>query len=423
MIVVGDQLLMLHSHALAASSFGAVVRVAIVGLGVQGQLLLKTFLKIPGVELAALCDVDEMAVKKAGSFFDGKKRVPQVFSDIRRVLDLKTIDAVVIATPNHWHSLMGIWTCQSGKHCYVESPCSHSFNEGRELVAAARHYKRVVQSGSLGHLSDLSGFDPVGIACLGSIRSSRTTVYASGKFNTRRQPRFSSSRSYDLWVGPATVPGTAEEGLHWRELSSMHNGCLGSFVLGDLHRNIQLMGSNLPTRVSTLTSAEMETTEQSNIAVHMNFEDENDAGSSKSLAIELLPMSRMPRDMVQAVAVENASKKSARVSSVPQVVAETTLRGTGGTLTAITTPNQERESEFLAHNFVAAVREGKQQLLISPIEEAHVSCGSLHLANISLALRRSIQFDPASQSAPNDAPVNELLSGSHRPPYSLPRRA
>ena len=77
----------------------------------------------------------------------GKKK-PAAFTDVRKLLEDKSIDAISIATPNHWHSLIGIWACQAGKDVYCEKPCSHNIFEGRQLVAAAQKYNRIVQHGT-----------------------------------------------------------------------------------------------------------------------------------------------------------------------------------------------------------------------------------------------------------------------------------
>src|SRR5207237_5193183 len=97
------------------------------------------------VEIAALCDVDERVLKTCLGEVGGK---PQTFIDIRKLLEDKSIDAVSIATPNHWHALMAIWACQAGKDVYVEKPCSHNFWEGQQLVRAAQKYNRIVQHGT-----------------------------------------------------------------------------------------------------------------------------------------------------------------------------------------------------------------------------------------------------------------------------------
>ncbi|MBO0798038.1 MAG: Gfo/Idh/MocA family oxidoreductase [Blastocatellia bacterium] len=97
------------------------IRVAIVGLHGQGNAHIMAYSRMPNVQIAALCDVDQSVLNKRCQEVENiSKQKPMVFSDIRKLLEDKTIDAISIATPNHWHSLMGIWACQAGKDVYVE---------------------------------------------------------------------------------------------------------------------------------------------------------------------------------------------------------------------------------------------------------------------------------------------------------------
>src|SRR6195256_5790299 len=121
------------------------VRVAVCGLNSRGKDHLGAFSHVPNVEIAALCDVDETVLNKRRGEVRGS---PRTFVDVRRLLEDPSIDAISIATPNHWHSLMAIWACQAGKDVYVEKPCSHNLWEGRQLVRAAEKYRRVVQHGT-----------------------------------------------------------------------------------------------------------------------------------------------------------------------------------------------------------------------------------------------------------------------------------
>ncbi|MGH9844882.1 MAG: Gfo/Idh/MocA family protein, partial [Blastocatellia bacterium] len=124
-----------------ADSPNGTIRVAVVGFNGQGGAHIREYARMPNVEIAALCDVDASVMTKGCQTVEkltGKK--PKEYVDIRKLLEDKTIDAVSIATPNHWHSLMGIWACQAGKDVYVEKPCSQSYWEGKQLVAAARKY-------------------------------------------------------------------------------------------------------------------------------------------------------------------------------------------------------------------------------------------------------------------------------------------
>lgn len=352
MIVIGDQLLIMRSHAEAAKFAGEEIRIGVCGLGYQGQLLLKTFLKVPGVEIASLCDVNARALRKASSLIPSRrgKPGPSFAKDFRRLLDDRSLDAVVIATPDNWHAQMGIWACDAGKDCYIESPCSHTFEDGRQLVATAQKYKRVVQYGSLGQLTDLSGVDPIALACLGKIQSARTIIYTGGS-----------------------------------QANAAHD---------DLHRNLHMLGSTFPSRVSTLTAGRVGTANRT--AVQMEFAS-NETQRSRRLDLEVIPISTLPAHVARMIRNEHG------------IISETTITGSNGTLTKTTTQNPVLETEYLVQNFVMAVRERNKQLLASPINEAHVTCGSSHLANISMLLKRPINFDPASQSAPDDAEVQQLL--------------
>src|ERR1044071_3562715 len=121
------------------------VRVAVCGLKSRGKEHLDAFSRVPNVEIAALCDVDDTVLNKRRGEVAGS---PRAFADVRRLLEDQSIDAISIATPNHWHALMAIWACQAGKDVYVEKPCSHNLWEGRQMVRAAEKYKRIVQHGT-----------------------------------------------------------------------------------------------------------------------------------------------------------------------------------------------------------------------------------------------------------------------------------
>src|SRR6266446_3297594 len=143
-VLAGAQL---ATHALAGAN--DTVRVACVGVRGQGGAHIKAYSAMPNVEIAAVCDVDESVLNMRLNEIEnsGRKR-PASFTDIRKLLEDKSIDAISIATPNHWHSLIGIWACQAGKDVYCEKPCSHHWWEGQQLVRATEKYNRIVQHGT-----------------------------------------------------------------------------------------------------------------------------------------------------------------------------------------------------------------------------------------------------------------------------------
>lgn len=110
---------------------------------------MKLAAQAPGVEVAAFCDPDETQLQKRGARFEKLTGTKPAFEqDLRRVPDDKSIDAVTIATCNHWHSLAAIWACQAGKHVYVEEPVCHDMFEGRQMIAASQKYDRPIQGGT-----------------------------------------------------------------------------------------------------------------------------------------------------------------------------------------------------------------------------------------------------------------------------------
>ena len=147
----------LKTGAAAAAAFQAKnvlgandrVRIGVIGLRGRGLNHIQSIKATPNVELAAICDIDENVINER---YDSIAKLgldkPKAFGDVRKMLEDKSIDAVTIAAPNHWHSLMAIWACQAGKDVYVEKPCSHNWYEGKQLVAAANKYNRIVQHGT-----------------------------------------------------------------------------------------------------------------------------------------------------------------------------------------------------------------------------------------------------------------------------------
>src|SRR5687767_14749958 len=123
------------------------IRIAVVGFHGRGQDHIKNYLALKGVRIVALCDVDSAVLDKGVAQLATKNQVVTPYKDIRKLLDSQEVDAISIATPNHWHSLGAIWGCQAGKDVYVEKPVSHNVWEGRQLVNAADKYQRIVQMG------------------------------------------------------------------------------------------------------------------------------------------------------------------------------------------------------------------------------------------------------------------------------------
>src|ERR1051325_10112121 len=140
------------------------VRVAVIGLGAtravggvggRGHQLIPRLREVPGARIVALCDVEQTFLEREVQPFKDRGEDVATYRDLRRVFDDKTIDAVIVALPNHWHALATVWACQAGKDVYVEKPFSYNLWEGQQMVAAARKYGRMVQTGTQNRQSTL----------------------------------------------------------------------------------------------------------------------------------------------------------------------------------------------------------------------------------------------------------------------------
>jgi len=206
------------------------VRIAIIGCGGRGRGAAGQYKKLKGARVVALCDPDESRSGKEAKKHQGAK----AYTDLRRVMDDKEVDAVVVATCNHWHALAGIWACQAGKDAYVEKPVSHNIWEGRKLVEAARKYKRIVQGGTQQRSDHVQAkikqfIDEGTIGKVLYVRANRYGQRGSiGKRSTPLEPP--KNVDYDLWLGPAADEPLYRKQLHydWHWMWNTGNGDLGN---------------------------------------------------------------------------------------------------------------------------------------------------------------------------------------------------
>jgi predicted dehydrogenase len=227
------------------------VRVSVVGFGGRGQSHLSEFGKMSGVRITSLCDVDSTVMRKeVDKFAKAGKQVTQA-TDIRKVLEDKNVDVVSIATPNHWHSLSGIWAIQAGKDVYVEKPVSHNVFEGRQFVEAARKYKKIVQTGTQSRSSRTgigAAVEWVKAGNLGKIVISRGLCYkprpSIGKVDGPQTPP--ADVNYDLWSGPAEMLPIMRQKFHydWHWIWAYGNGDLGNQGIHQMDIARWFMGEN-----------------------------------------------------------------------------------------------------------------------------------------------------------------------------------
>ncbi|HPD29642.1 MAG TPA: Gfo/Idh/MocA family oxidoreductase [Phycisphaerae bacterium] len=211
------------------------LRIACIGFRGQGQNHIKAYLGMDDVTVATLCDVDSNLFANGVKMCEEKgKKVPKCEQDLRRVLDDESIDAVSIATPNHWHSLAAIWAMQAGKDVYVEKPISHNVWEGRRLVEVARQLDRICQCGTQcrSMRGMIEAIEYVHKGGIGKVSMAHGLCYRDrGSIGIAggEQP-IPPGIDYDLWLGPAPKVPLTRKQLHydWHWFWAYGNGDLGN---------------------------------------------------------------------------------------------------------------------------------------------------------------------------------------------------
>ncbi len=218
-----------HAQPVGANS---AIRLGLIGLGRKGIPHLKNILKMDGVRIAALCDVDPQHLEKAAALIPADRPAPFKTTDARAVLDRNDVDAVMIVTSSHWHALLTVWACQAGKDVYVEKPMSRTVWEGRKMIEAATKYNRIVQVGT--HYRSETGLaqaiDYLHAGQLGRIDHIRAVVYNLRPSIGRKLPWYPEGLDYDRFCGPAPVAPLTRNQLHydWHWHWDTGNGELGN---------------------------------------------------------------------------------------------------------------------------------------------------------------------------------------------------
>jgi predicted dehydrogenase len=400
--------------AVAASSGKATaserVRIATIGVRNQGKSLTSHLAKLPDVEIVALCDVDESLRPTAMSAISDGRPAPRWESDFRRVLDDPSIDAVVIATPDHWHAAMTILACQAGKDVYVEKPVSHNVREGQQMVAAARRFGRVVQSGlqqrSGTHFQ--SAVDFVRSGKLGAVHLAKAwTVHRRKPIGRKRDSTPPDGVDYDLWLGPAPARAFNANRFHynWHWFWDYGTGELGNWGTHMLDVARWGLGVGLPTRVS---------------ATGGRFHFDDDQETPDTLVVQYA----YPRATIvwehrlwSTHGVEGRSAAAAFYGELGTLVVD---RGGWKVYDFAETIASDSSEQPIAHlrNFIDCIKNRSRPA--ADIETGHVSSALCHLGNIAYRVGREVTFAPETAAFAGDRDANLLLSRSYRAGWELP---
>ncbi len=399
----------------AAESSAEEVRVGIIALGWRGGEHVNTFQDLPGVNVVAMCDPDQKRVdQRLGELKSKYNRSADGYTDLRKVLDRKDIDAVVIAPPNHWHSLMAVWACQAGKHVYVEKPVSHCIWEGRKMVEAGRKYDRIVQAGTQ-HRSC-----PAVIEAAKDIQSGRwgkvQWVHCS-RLNSRTpigkvtepQP-VPGSIDYNLWAGPAPMTPVMRRQFHydWHWQWNWGDGEMANWGVHYIDDLRHILGWNdVPTKV--LAAGNRFAWDDNGQTPNMHIALFDHGGLPVVVDIRNLPDPQRRGGSQGAVYLDRRDGNYIQCEDVSLRIS----RGGGGAYDN----NGRRIYQYRgdggsghAPNFINAVRSGRPQDLNADVEIGHLSTAMSHQANIAWRAGTEASVDEVRESMKTHEDVLNTLN-------------
>jgi predicted dehydrogenase len=413
-------------------------RVALIGTGWYGKSDLFRLIQVAPVDVVALCDVDKHLLTAAGDMVSKRQKsgkVPKLYGDYRKLLAENQLDIVLIGTPDHWHSLMCIDALKSGANVYVQKPISVDVLEGEAMVAAARKYKRTVQVGtqrkSTPHLIDAKK-NIVDAGLLGNIRHVEMCCYYHMRNNgnppVQAVPDF---LDYEMWTGPA--PFRPYDGLPhvrwWRTFKEYGNGIMGDMCVHMLDTVRWMLKLGYPNKIF------------SNGGIYVQKEGKSNISDTQTATFEY--------DNLNAV----WTHRTWGTPADPEYPWSFKLFGDKGTLSASTMQydfvpedskaqkihkdvvyEKEKYPEDLTEpdielnaapatrlhmlDFLNAIQ--NNTLPVADIEQGHISTASCILANMSMDLKRTLQYDAKTRTVVGDSEATKLLQREYRAPWKHP---
>lgn len=439
-------------------AFGAAdrVNIAVIGIRGQGSGHIGGFGRIPDVQIAALCDVDQnLFAGRVKEIEERNGNTPRTYTDMRRLFENPDIDAVTFAVPNHWHALGAIWAAQAGKHVYVEKPASHSVWEGRQMVHAARANNVVMQvgfqnrsrpnvnaaikfmrDGGIGKVfmarglchkrRDNIGRYPDGPMADGS-EAFGFTVGSRGSVGPYTRS-YLDKVDYDLWIGPAAArpfnPNRFHYNWHWQwEYGNGDTGNQGPHQI-DVGR-WGLGRDDYPVKIASkggmfIYTDSAQTTPNTQTTI-FEYAD----GTVFEFSTRGLPTNSDGGVMIGDIFygsegrleiddggnwktfMGHNNQPGPDSSNIQTEASDARLTvGTGAT----------------GHygNFINAVRSGNPADLTCDIEEGHRSSALAHIGNIAYRLGRELRFDGATETFVGDDEANAMLKDTYRAPFVVP---
>jgi predicted dehydrogenase len=409
----------------ANSTANDAVNVSVIGLGGRGRDHLHEFLKRPDVRIAALCDVDQAALERAQSEVEKATGVrPKGYADMRGVFDDAGVDAVSMATPNHWHALGTIWAVQAGKDVYVEKPASHNVFEGRKMAESARKYGRIVQVGlqSRSTPHKQKAVELLRQSAIGKVYLAKGICYKRRRsIGHRADSATPPGVDWDRFLGPAPLRPFNELRFkyNWHWFWDTGNGDIGNNGVHQMDVARWGLGVCAPRRISSTGGKYVYDDDQETPNTQIATFDYGD----KELILEVrgLPTGGeagmiSPWGNLSATVFYGSDGYMTLDDDGYRIYRGEKLESTGEVR-----GDGDATAPHIA-NFLDAVRQRRPELLRAGIDEGAMSTDLCHFANISYRTGRLLNLDVAAGRFRGDPEANALLTREYRSPYVVQGR-
>jgi len=410
------------------------IRVGLMGAGGRGSQLLEWFAQRPDVEVLYVADPDSGRYKKCVERIEkASSQKPKGVQDFRHMLDDKNVDAIINATPDHWHVLGSVLACQAGKDVYMEKPLSHNLWEGRKLIEAVRKYKRILQVGTQNRsahychaaLEFLRSKDFGDIHFMRVMNSKpRNTI---GKLPDTEAPE---GIDYDMWLGPAPMRPFNMNHFHynWHWFWVYSGGDIINDGVHQIDITRWMSGQTYPVSVYSTGGIHFFDDDQETPDTHVVnwdfdkmtivFEQTLWSPYEKKVPMPVREGEGFPNWMFTGTRTEISGTKCfmnlARHGGGWQAYDENwnvvkEMRG------AFSESNADH-----IENFLDCIRTRKEPN--APVEEGHLSTAWCHYGNIAYRTGRKLFIDPKTEGFINDAEANSLLKRAYRAPWAVPEQ-
>jgi predicted dehydrogenase len=390
--------------------------IGIIGPGGMGTNLLRAFAAQKDVAISWVCDADANRMQQAAREVESLQgKAPKADKDMRRVFEDKSVDAVVIATPDHWHAPATVLACQAGKHVYVEKPCCHNIREGRLMIEAARRHKRIVQTGTQSRSTEhvrramqLLQEGAIGEVLVAKAWNSQLRSSIGKAQPTDPPPHL----DFDLWLGPVPKVPYQPNLLHgiWRWWHAFGTGDMGNDGVHDI--DIARWGLGVETHPNTIAA----------LGGKYFFEDDQQFPDTQYVVFDYSPSAKSARrkqlifeQRIWSPYVQEGFENGNAFYGTQGLM----LLGKSGEFQLFGPRNELREKmsgrpDGPAHhrNFLDCIKTGNRPH--ADVEIGHLSAALCHLGNIATRVGRTIRFDPVKERIIGDREANNMVRRTYR---------